>query len=164
MGEGRLSDIGDAPPPAVAATRTTTPRQWAIAAALGAAVLTGALFLLVPTSVRSADQVPAGTGAESFASELTGEVHEPLPAPETYTHGANIGGCDNNYGLGRECVPVNFPPGVQPASGAKCAWLREQGFGPLEVSGVDAQGLVPAGGPRAPSGNSYACPKDLGTR
>ena len=97
-----------------------------------------------------------------FADELEGEVREPLPTPEAFSLGPTVDGCDHGYGVNAECVPYNFPPGVGKTTDAKCAWLKQQGAGPLEVPGEDRHELVPADGPKAPSGNPYACPAQLG--
>lgn len=96
-----------------------------------------------------------------FANQLSGAVRTPLAQPETFSHGPNIDGCDHAYGVRGECVPYNFPSGVGNTRVAKCAWLASHRFQALEVPGKDRHGLVPSGGPRAPSGNPYACPDVL---
>jgi hypothetical protein len=98
-----------------------------------------------------------------FAGGLTGKTYAPLATPETFSHGPTVDGCDRGYGVHGECVPWNFPPGVGKDTAAKCGWLKQQGARALEVPGEDRHKLVPAGGPKAPDGNPYACPKELGT-
>lgn len=138
-----------------------------------AAVLAGLLSLLVLAMVLlgfgpsrlGLGQAPPTSDADpyirDFANDLSGEVHSPLPTPETFSHGPNIDGCDRGYGVRGECVPYNFPSGVADTPEAKCAWLASHQFRALEVPGEDRHGLVPPDGPQAPSGNPYACPNDL---
>ena len=147
---------------AIPVKKPSTARGWLIAAAVGVAVLVGGSLLFGQSAAEKAQAQP-GPHIQLFATALQGEVHKPLPTPETFSHGPDINGCDVNYGNGRQCLPVNFPPEVRKTVAAKCAWLKKEGFGSIEVRGTDAQGLVPAGGPKAPDGFAYACPKELGT-
>jgi hypothetical protein len=137
--------------------------------AVAAVVAVVVTFLVGSPLVAPAAAVPppptsdAEPYAREFATELEGDVRTPLPTPETFSHGVNIDGCDRNYGVRGECVPFNFPSGVGDSAQDRCAYLLLQRFGPLEVAGEDRQGLAPADGPVADSGNPYACPEELGT-
>jgi hypothetical protein len=173
VGDGRASE--DGPPRSrsgsrhmvspTARVRRHRHRPWVLSllAGVGVAVLGGYAFGLLgpepaPVVAPTSDAKPY---IREYAQELEGKVRQPLPTPQTFSHGANLDGCDRSYGVDNVCVPFNFPNGVGTTPAAKCAWLKQQGFGPLEVPGKDRQNLVPAGGPKAPSGNPYACPDQL---
>jgi hypothetical protein len=51
----------------------------------------------------------------------------------------NEDGCDHDYGTANQCVPWTIPGST---SQAKCAWLRSNGFGPLQVAGTNRQDLT----------------------
>ncbi|MGH3932921.1 MAG: hypothetical protein ACRDTF_23435 [Pseudonocardiaceae bacterium] len=155
-----------APPPV---TGPPPPRRATVTIAATLAGLAAVLVLVVLVLV-DADATPGAAPAPTsdadpyvrdFANDLSGEVHQPLAVPETFSYGPTVDGCDHAYGVRGECVPYNFPPGVANTPSAKCAWLAAHQFRALEVPGVDRHGLVPAGGRRAASGNPYACPNEL---
>ncbi len=50
----------------------------------------------------------------------------------------HLDGCDHDYGNANQCVPWTIPAG-SPA--ADCAWLKSNGFGPLQVVGANRQHL-----------------------
>jgi hypothetical protein len=50
----------------------------------------------------------------------------------------NMSGCDANYGTPNQCIPLTIP-GSTPA--AKCAWLKSMGFGVLQITRANDQGL-----------------------
>ncbi len=50
----------------------------------------------------------------------------------------NMDGCDHDYGQPDQCVPWQIPAS---SPEAKCAWLRANGFGPLQVLGTNRQNL-----------------------
>lgn len=156
------------PTPSPLATPPPPPRRTKVTIAAALAGLAAVLVVVVVAVLSgggTAAQPPPTSDADpyirDFANKLSGEVHTPLPTPEIFTHGPNVDGCDHAYGVRGECVPYNFPSGVGPTPAAKCAWLASHGFRALEVPGKDRHGLVPSGGPRAPSGNPYACPDVL---
>jgi hypothetical protein len=129
----------------------------------GVVIAAGAVLVATGTGGSEPPRSDAAPAIQAFAQELEGEVHQPLPAPENASHGPRIGNCDYAYGVRGECVPYAYPPAVADTPAAKCAYLKSLGARALEVPGEDTQKLVPAGGPRAPSGNPYACPAELGT-
>lgn len=146
------------------ATKSRTTRNMLVAAAAGALVLIGgAIYATTASKTPAADARPA-PHIELYATALQGEVHKPLATPEVFSYGDNLGGCDLNYGSGRECLPYNFPRQVKNTAAAKCAWLKKEGFPPMEVAHTDRQGLAPAGGPVGPDGKPWVCPAELGTR
>jgi hypothetical protein len=53
--------------------------------------------------------------------------------------GWNEDGCDHDYGSPNQCVPWTIPGST---SQAKCAWLKSNGFGPLQVAGTNRQDLT----------------------
>lgn len=121
----------------------------------------------LPAAPGPADRPASGPPAphiEPFATGLSGGVLAPLRKREVaVSDGPNYDGCDAAYGDGEGvCVPETFPAGVK----NKCAWLKDHGFPPLTVKGLDRLGLVPAGAGarKAPDGKSFACPAELGTR
>ncbi len=132
-----------------------------IALVVGAVVAFGAL----PSG--SAQPAPPTSDAQAyvraFATGLKGKVNTPLPKPVPFSYGATVDGCDHGYGSVNVCVPYNFPPQVGKTPAAKCAYLAAHKFTALEVTGKDRHGLAPAGGPKAPDGNPYACPGVLPT-
>jgi hypothetical protein len=75
----------------------------------------------------------------SFADQPGAEPRAPLPSPTAALDIAEgTDGCDHAYGGRDVCVPWKFPSGVTD----KCAWLRERGFEPLEITGGrDRHGL-----------------------
>jgi hypothetical protein len=99
----------------------------------------------------------AEPGPDSGPQQQAGPVESPPPyvqpfaeqpgvkprAPQASpTAGVDIAegtdGCDHAYGARDVCVPWQFPAGVTD----KCAWLRERGFKPLEITGGrDRHGL-----------------------
>jgi hypothetical protein len=156
------------PPPPARPGSGRSVRGIAVGAVVGVVAVLIAV-LLWPGSAASEQPAPPPPTSDAepyaqsgFANDLSGKTYAPLPAPETFSYGPTVDGCDHAYGTRAECVPYNFPPGVGKDVAAKCAWLERQGAGPLEVPGEDRQHLVPANGPKAPSGNPYACPKELG--
>jgi hypothetical protein len=146
-------------------TKSRSARNMLVAAGVGAVVLIGgALYATSGDKAPSAADTAPTPHIQLYATALQGEVHTPLPTPEVYSHGDNLGGCDLNYGTGRECLPYNFPPSVKDTVAAKCLWLKKQGFPPMVVARTDRQGLAPAGGPVSADGKPWACPAELGTR
>ena len=51
----------------------------------------------------------------------------------------HVTGCDSDYGAANQCVPWTIPGST---SQAKCAWLKSNGFGPLQVVGTNRQHLA----------------------
>jgi hypothetical protein len=161
MTEPMRSLVVDPPPP-----RRATVKIVAVLAGLVSLVVVVAVVLLWDSNLLGSGGQPVPTSdadpyVRDFANGLTGEVNTPLAEPEVFSYGVNVDGCDRAYGVRGECVPYNFPPRVAKTSTAKCNWLASHHFRALEVPGKDRHGLVPPGGPRAPSGNPYACPNEL---
>jgi hypothetical protein len=76
---------------------------------------------------------------QPFAQQPGATPRIPSPSP---TAGVKIAegtdGCDHAYGDRDVCVPWQFPAGATD----KCAWLRQRGFEPLEITGGrDRHGL-----------------------
>jgi len=74
-----------------------------------------------------------------FAQQPGTQPRASQPSP---TGGVSVAegtdGCDHAYGDRDVCVPWTFPAGVTD----KCAWLRDRGFQPLEITGGrDRHGL-----------------------
>jgi hypothetical protein len=51
----------------------------------------------------------------------------------------HVTGCDSDYGTANQCVPWTIPGST---SQAKCAWLKSNGFGALQVVGTNRQHLT----------------------
>lgn len=62
----------------------------------------------------------------------TGTAAESVEIPEGYD------GCDHAYGTIDQCVPWTFP---KMPRAERCTWLKEKGYGRMEVHGRDRHGL-----------------------
>lgn len=71
----------------------------------------------------------------------------PTARPAAPALDRHVTGCDPDYGTAAQCVPWTVP-GASPQ--AKCAWLRSNGFGPLQVAGTNRQHLTE-------NARGYAC-------
>ncbi|GAA0688810.1 hypothetical protein GCM10010193_48650 [Kitasatospora atroaurantiaca] len=57
-----------------------------------------------------------------------------LPASATAVpQPVDVDGCDHDYGVIGQCVPVAFPPGVGTSTQERCDWLKAHGFKELKV-------------------------------
>ncbi|WP_207957473.1 galactose oxidase-like domain-containing protein [Streptomyces sp. YIM 98790] len=94
--------------------------------------------------------VPA---VQDFANGLTGEVRGPGKKRESEPVDVRIAGCERAYGAAGVCVPAAFPQTVADTTRARCEWLRQHGFGRLELNGTEDPLLLD------PGGDGIACGK-----
>jgi hypothetical protein len=85
---------------------------------------------------------PSALGAASphvhaFADSLSGTVSGPGKKKTAQRVSPTISGCDRHYGSANVCVPTVFPPQVRKTTAARCAWLRQNHYGRLNVNGAD---------------------------
>lgn len=69
----------------------------------------------------------ANTGSIPAPRHLTGPVHPQQPN-QPYKLPKNMDGCDRNYGVQHQCIPVDLPTGA-----AGCAYLAKHHFKDLKV-------------------------------
>ncbi|MFE2063576.1 galactose oxidase-like domain-containing protein [Streptomyces sp. NPDC059467] len=88
-------------------------------------------------------QGPAALSADAsphvhaFADSLSGKTSGAGKKRTSQPVSTTISGCDRHYGSVNVCVPTVFPPGVKKTAAARCAWLRQNHYGRLEVNGQD---------------------------
>ncbi|MEG3630552.1 galactose oxidase early set domain-containing protein [Streptomyces poriticola] len=87
-----------------------------------------------PQALSSKD---ASAHVHSFADAPEGRVTEPGRKRASQPVSPTISGCDRHYGSANVCVPTTFPAEVKRTTQARCTWLAEHDFGPLEVNGKD---------------------------
>ena len=92
--------------------------------------------LAVSPSAASASPAPY---VPSFGGSVAGKTRivknkRDIPIKEP----VNIDGCDHDYGTPGQCIPWQIPASSPQAA---CAWLQANGFGPLQVVGVNRQHL-----------------------
>ncbi|MER5403447.1 galactose oxidase early set domain-containing protein [Streptomyces sp. NPDC002769] len=86
----------------------------------------------------------ASAHVHSFADSLEGTVTKGGKRRSSQKVSTTISGCDRHYGSVNVCVPTVFPAGVGKATAPRCAWLKTNGYGRLEVNGRDdSLGLDP---------------------
>ncbi|MEU9151006.1 galactose oxidase early set domain-containing protein [Streptomyces sp. NPDC048417] len=71
--------------------------------------------------------------ADSLAGKTSGAGKKRASQPVSTT----ISGCERHYGSVNVCVPTVFPAGVEKTAAARCAWLKTNQYGRLEVNGKD---------------------------
>ncbi|MGW1746274.1 galactose oxidase-like domain-containing protein [Streptomyces sp. NPDC002092] len=79
----------------------------------------------------------ADAHVHSFADSLSGRVAGPGKKRTSVKVPVTISGCDRHYGSVNVCVPTVFPPGVKATARSRCAWLKKNDYGRLEVNGRD---------------------------
>ncbi|MCX4577174.1 galactose oxidase early set domain-containing protein [Streptomyces sp. NBC_01571] len=79
----------------------------------------------------------ASAHAHSFADSLEGTVTKGGKRRSSQKVSTTISGCDRHYGSVNVCVPTVFPADVGKATAPRCAWLKTNGYGRLEVNGKD---------------------------
>ncbi|MGW4564499.1 galactose oxidase-like domain-containing protein [Streptomyces sp. NPDC004561] len=79
----------------------------------------------------------ASPHVHAFADALSGKVSGPGRKRAAQPVSPTISGCDRHYGSVNVCVPTVFPPEVRKTAAARCAWLRQNHYGRLEVNGAD---------------------------
>jgi hypothetical protein len=69
------------------------------------------------------------------------DLPTPTPTAKPSAPGLSwhVTGCDSDYGAANQCVPWTVPGST---SQAKCAWLKSNGFGALQVVGTNRQHLT----------------------
>ena len=83
-------------------------------------------------SATPAPYVPYFGGSTAGSTRVVKNRDVPIKEP------VNIDGCDHNYGSPGQCIPWQIPASSPQAA---CAWLQANGFGPLQVVGVNRQHL-----------------------
>ncbi|MEU0038521.1 galactose oxidase early set domain-containing protein [Streptomyces sp. NPDC006333] len=79
----------------------------------------------------------ASAHVHSFADSLEGTVTKGGRKRSSQKVSTTISGCDRHYGSVNVCVPTVFPAGVGKATAPRCAWLKANDYGRLEVNGKD---------------------------
>lgn len=79
----------------------------------------------------------ASAHVHSFAGSLGGTVTKGGKKRSAQQVSTTISGCDRHYGGVNVCVPTVFPAGVKKATAPRCAWLKANDYGRLEVNGKD---------------------------
>ena len=83
-------------------------------------------------SASPAPYVPYFGGSTAGSTRVVKNRDIPIKEP------VNIDGCDHNYGTPGQCIPWQIQASSPQAA---CAWLKANGFGPLQVVGVNRQHL-----------------------
>ncbi|MFC5857028.1 galactose oxidase-like domain-containing protein [Streptomyces chlorus] len=79
----------------------------------------------------------AGAHVHDFAEAPRGKVTGPGRKRAAEPVPATVSGCDRHYGSANVCVPTAFPAEVGATAAARCAWLKQNEYGTLEVNGKD---------------------------
>ncbi|MFD8716725.1 galactose oxidase-like domain-containing protein [Streptomyces sp. NPDC059629] len=79
----------------------------------------------------------ASPHVHAFADSLSGKTSGAGKKRTSQPVSTTISGCDRHYGSVNVCVPTVFPPGVKKTAAARCAWLKQNHYGRLEVNGKD---------------------------
>ncbi|MFI1968084.1 galactose oxidase [Streptomyces cinnamoneus] len=72
-----------------------------------------------------------------FAETMEKTPKRPEQPRASHPVSPGIAGCDRHYGAENVCVPTVFPKTVAETTRARCAWLKDHGYGPLKVNGRD---------------------------
>lgn len=128
-------------------------------------VLASAIGLsLLGASVLTSQSMASATPEPTLAVSSSALNAAPAPDVQVYSRGPaiqatdvphtvnlpHVDGCDRDYGKANQCVPWNIPASSPKAD---CAWLKSNGFGPLQVVGTNRQDLPVT----MLDGEPYAC-------
>jgi len=122
---------------------TMVRRHPVLASAIGLSLLVASVFTSQsmasatpePTLAVSSSALNAAPAPDVLVYNQGSTVHAKAPHTVNLVH---PDGCDRNYGNASQCVPWKIPA-ASPA--ADCAWLKSNGFGPLQVVGANRQDL-----------------------
>ncbi|GAB7104080.1 hypothetical protein JCM4814A_23940 [Streptomyces phaeofaciens JCM 4814] len=96
-----------------------------------------ALSADTPSTFSVSDGTTAAPHVHTFADDLTGKVTGPGKKRTSQKVSPTVSGCDRHYGSVNVCVPTAFPAKVRATAAARCAWLKANDYGRLEVNGKD---------------------------
>jgi hypothetical protein len=126
---------------------TAVRRHPALTAAICAPVLAASIFYgstmasatPTPTLAVSSAALHAAPAQHVLLFDNNLPTSTPTVKPSAPVLSWHVTGCDSDYGTANQCVPWTIPGST---SQAKCAYLRAQGFGPLQVVGTNRQHLT----------------------